>query len=73
LRILLEAPFFLHYSRDGWATVEEQRSTSTPFGFEYTDLEAARGQKAPFKFTFRYANDGRWQGQDFEVAVAAAR
>ncbi len=69
LRLQLEAAFFLHFSRDGWATVEELRSTPTPCGFEYADVALAPAQAAPLKFTFRYAADGRWQGQDFEVAI----
>ncbi|MGH9415628.1 MAG: glycoside hydrolase family 15 protein [Terriglobales bacterium] len=68
VRFHLEEAFFLHFSRDGWATVEELRSTATPCGFEYLDLDLAPGQKAPLKFTFRYARDGRWQGQDFQIA-----
>jgi glucoamylase len=69
VRFQIEAPFTLHFSRDGWTTVEELRSTPTPCGFEFADVTLARGQRAPLQFTFRYA-DGRWQGQDFAVAVA---
>ena len=68
LRIQRDAAFFLHCSRDQWATVEEIRSTPTSCGFEYVDLTFGKDQRGPFRFTFRYAEDGRWQGQDFQVA-----
>jgi len=69
LRVQLEEPFFLHFSRDGWATVEEQRSQGAGLGFEWVDVKLGAGQKAPVKFTFRYAREGNWQGEDFEVGV----
>jgi glucoamylase len=68
LRIQLEAAFFLHFSRDAWATVEEMRSTPTSCGFEYVDVLFADQPAAPLKFTFRYL-DGHWQGEDFTVAI----
>ncbi len=69
LRIQLEAAFFLHFSRDGWATTEEVRSSATNCGFEYVDVALPAAQQAPLRFTFRYAADGHWQGQDFAVAI----
>ncbi|MGH9392839.1 MAG: glycoside hydrolase family 15 protein [Terriglobales bacterium] len=72
LRVQLPEAFFLHFSRDGWATVEEQRSIDTGCGFEQVDVAIAPAQSAPLRFTFRYAGDGRWQGQDYAVAVQAA-
>ncbi|MGN6592181.1 MAG: glycoside hydrolase family 15 protein, partial [Terriglobales bacterium] len=72
IRIQLEDAFFLHFSRDGWATVEEQRSAPTGLGFEYLDITPARGQKAPLQFTFRFASgprDGQWEGRDYQIAV----
>ena len=69
LRVLLEAPFVLHFSCDGWTTVEEQRSTGAGLGFEWVDVAVGAGQTAPVQFTFRWARDGRWQGQDYAVQV----
>lgn len=69
LRISLTQPFILHFSRDEWATVEEQRSTDSGFGFEFVDFSFAQAQRAPLRFTFRFLN-GRWQGEDFAVAIA---
>jgi glucoamylase len=70
LRIQLESAFFLHASRDQWATIEEIRSTATNCGFEYVDIMLGAQQRAPFRFTFRYVKDGRWQGRDFEVGIS---
>lgn len=69
LRISLNQTFILHFSRDEWATVEEQRSTDSGFGFEFVDITFGPAQRAPLRFTFRFL-DGRWQGEDFAVAVA---
>lgn len=69
LRIVLDSPFILHFSRDNWTTVEEERSTDSGYGFHYLDLSFNRGQSAPLRFTFRYP-DGHWQGEDFAVALA---
>ena len=37
-----------------------------------TRLAAARGQTAPFRFTFYWPEGGRWEGRDFAVALVPA-
>ena len=72
IRIQLDEPFFLHFSRDDWKTIEEQRSVDGGCGFEYADITPARGQRAPLRFTFRFASgprDGQWEGRDYQIAV----
>lgn len=69
LRVQIDAPFFLHFSLDEWATVQDVRSRASGCGFEYVDVATKPGQTAPIRFTMRYARDGRWEGRDFQVAM----
>lgn len=70
LRLLLPAAFWMHGSRDGWKTIEELRSHPTRLGFEYLDLMLRPGPE-PFRFTLRWVEGDRWQGEDYAIAVDA--
>ncbi|MGH9477076.1 MAG: glycoside hydrolase family 15 protein [Terriglobales bacterium] len=69
LRIQVEAPFFLHFSLDEWATVRDVRSTASDCGFDYVDVPTTLAQKAPVRFAIRYTSDGHWEGRDFAVGI----
>jgi glucoamylase len=68
LRILAGDPFRLRWSRDGWQAVEETPSTSTGVGMTYVDVPTDDA-RLPICFTFYWTTDGRWEGQDYEVAI----
>ncbi len=72
LRIQTQAPFGLRWSVDEWRTVHDSPGRATPLGVWYIDLEIERHQRAPVRFTFRWAHPERWEGRDFEVTVVPA-
>lgn len=72
LRIQADAPFRLHWTRDGWDHAVDTDSTSVATGQEFADVRVPLGLGAPVRFTFRWKGDGRWEGRDYEVAVGAA-
>jgi glucoamylase len=69
LRIQAGAPFLLHWTRDGWGTAEDSRSTPTALGIEYLDIVTPPKGSSPIRFTFFWIDAGTWEGRDFEVAV----
>jgi glucoamylase len=69
LRIQAGAPFLLHWTRDNWGTAEDSRSTATPLGIEYLDINTPTDRSGPIRFTFFWPDAGRWEGREFEVAV----
>jgi glucoamylase len=71
LRVQAPAEFRLHWSRDGWQTVEDMPSSPTALGIEFVDIPISPGQQAPVRFTFFWTASGRWEGRDYEVAVQA--
>ncbi len=73
LRIQALEPFVLHWSRDGWTTVQDTQATATPLGLEHVDIEVPVDARAPLKFTFYYPTTGKWEGRDFEVQVVPKR
>jgi glucoamylase len=70
LRIQAQAPFRLRWSDDAWSTLRDTASTATSLGIHFVDLPAARGARAPLRFTFFWTDAGRWEGRDFAVAVS---
>ena len=70
LRIQAPGGFHLTWTADDWRTVNKTEATATRLGIYYVDLIAAPDQKAPFKFTFHWTTENRWEGTDYEVAVA---
>lgn len=69
VRVQAEHPFMLHWSADGWKQPVDSGSESTAIGFHYVDIATAPGDRAPINFTFRWLDDGRWEGRDYQVAV----
>ncbi len=73
LRVLAQAPFRLRWSADAWSTARETDSRATRFGVHYVDLPTSRDSRAPLNFTFLWTGEGRWEGRDFRVELAAPR
>jgi glucoamylase len=69
LRILVQAPFVLHWTKDEWLHTEDTRSIPTSLGIEYVDIQVPMNQKAPIRFTFFWPQANRWEGRDFQVSI----
>ena len=70
MRIESLAPTVVHWSADGWRTVEDTATQDTGMGVHKADLptrECTRGTTV--KFTFFWPEAGRWEGTDFEVTI----
>jgi glucoamylase len=69
LRILADRSFVLHWCMGDWNRNIDTNSTATVIGLHHVDIAIPRGQTAPIKFTFRWLDEDRWEGKDFEVAM----
>jgi glucoamylase len=69
LRIMAASPFSLHWSEDEWATVKDTASTPTSIGLEYVDVQVAKTQISPIRFTFYWPQQSEWQGTNYKVDV----
>ena len=70
LRIQAPAAFRLHWTRDEWQSVADTASSPTALGIEFVDIPVSSSQRAPIRFTFYWTQMNRWEGRDYEVAVA---
>jgi glucoamylase len=66
LRILLNEPFKVHGSWDGWRTTFDLDSAAAPLDFHLLDLRPPN-PGAELRFTPFYPGRGVWQGEDFAV------
>ncbi|HEX7406039.1 MAG TPA: glucan 1,4-alpha-glucosidase [Candidatus Binatia bacterium] len=74
LRVEVLAAATVHWSLDDWRTVHETHTTDTRLGIHFADLPTAQlppDRRA--RFTFFWLDAQRWEGIDFEIAVAAER
>lgn len=71
LRVLANKDFLLHWTMDEWSNKNDTSSRSTVIGLHYVDIDVPAAQRAPLKFTFRWLDDNRWEGRDFEVGMKA--
>jgi glucoamylase len=69
LRIQAPAAFWLHWTKNEWQEVQDTRSTATALGIEFVDIPIAPEQRAPVRFTFRWAAGDRWEGRDYVVFI----
>jgi glucoamylase len=69
LRVQASSQFVLHWSTDGWKTVQDTPSTPTAVGVEFADIQVAATQATPIVFTFYWPLDGNWQGVDYHVEI----
>jgi glucoamylase len=71
LRLGLLAPALVHWSTDNWKTVADVKTADSGLGLHYADLptnKLAVGGKVAF--TFFWPDAGKWEGTNWEVAVA---
>ncbi len=74
LRVETRAPARLHWSLDGWKTVNDSDSEASGLGVYWVDLPTADlAPGAEVVFTFYWPEAGHWEGRDFTVAVQAPR
>jgi len=72
LRVQASSQFVLHWSIDGWKTVQDTPSTATVVGVEFADIQLSAAQAGPLVFTFFWPLDDNWQGVDYHVEVTHA-
>jgi glucoamylase len=72
LRVQAGEPFMLHWSNDGWKTPIDTAAQTTAIGLHFVDVVIAAGDRAPILFTFRWLDDGGWEGRDYKVDVRAS-
>ena len=70
LRIIVGAPFELRWTADDWHNIQQTPSRPTALRLEWVDVAVAPNQQAPLRFTFFWPEANRWEGSDFEVAIA---
>jgi hypothetical protein len=59
----------LHWSRDNWDHSFDTRSDATSIGINFVDIAIADGEHTPVTFTFKWLDDGRWEGKDYTVEI----
>jgi glucoamylase len=69
LRIQATRPFRLHWTDDEWDNVQDTDAGGTTLGVYFADLVPRQGQQAPFRFTFFWTGENRWEGKDYAVAI----
>jgi len=71
LRIITGKAATIHWSFDGWATVNDLETRDTGFGCWFGDLPSdPLPTGARIVFTFRWQEG--WEGKDFQVGIAAS-
>jgi len=71
LRIELLSPAVVHWSADGWGTAADTPTRDTGLGVHLADLPVGDTPGREIRFTFRWLDGGRWEGEDFGVTVIA--
>jgi glucoamylase len=72
LRIIIEQAATIHWSFDGWATVNDLETQDAGFGCWFGDLPSDRLEAgARIEFTLRWQEE--WEGKDFQVRIAEAQ
>ncbi len=70
LRVECSAPAVVHWSADGWHTIAETATQDRGWGVHAADLPtAALSPGTAIQFTLHWLEGGRWEGEDFTVAV----
>src|SRR5205085_171436 len=68
LRLITQAPATVHWTFDGWETVNDTEMADSGLGCWFADLPAASlTPGAKVSFTFRW--NEKWEGRDFVVEV----
>ncbi len=69
LRVQATDGFVLRWTNDEWREVHDSPSTPSGVGIEFVDIDVAKEQRAPLRFTFYWPQEDRWEGRDFQVDV----
>jgi glucoamylase len=70
LRIETLAPASIHWSADGWSTVEDTATHAVGLGIHIADLTTAGlPAEAQIRFTIYWPEAARWEGTDFIVRI----
>jgi glucoamylase len=70
LRLEFLEPVSVHWSIDNWATATDSRTDATGFGTFICDLPTqALAAGAEVRFTMLGTGPGKWEGNDFMVAI----
>ena len=70
LRLVLLDPAMVHWSIDGWKSVQDTQARDTGLGVYTLDLPTASlPVGAQVVFTFFWPKENRWEGVDYSVAV----
>lgn len=70
LRLLLMAPARVHWSVDGWTTVQDSDTTDSKWNLHHLDLPTEKlttGREVVF--TFFWKDSQSWEGRDFRLVV----
>lgn len=70
LRIEVQAPAVVHWSADGWKTVQDTPTRNPGLDIQVADLPTQNlPAGANVEFTFYWPEANHWEGQNFEVQV----
>lgn len=70
LRVETLAAATIHWSGDGWHTVQDTPTEDSGLGVHFADLDTAGlAAGAEVVFTMRWLATGRWEGTDYRLAV----
>ncbi|MGI5817717.1 MAG: glycoside hydrolase family 15 protein [Armatimonadota bacterium] len=69
LRVQAPGRFDLVWTDDEWRNPRVTVASETMLGISYADIRIAEDQRAPIRFTFRWTDEERWEGVNYEVAV----
>jgi glucoamylase len=72
LRIETLTPALIHWSNDGWHTVNDIKTLNSALGVYYVDLPTAEiSAGGEIIFTFYWPEANLWEGKDFRVQITA--
>jgi len=69
LRVLADDHFCLLWTTDHWQTKRSTESRTVGYAGHFVDLQTEPGQSGEVIFTFRWHQNDRWEGRDFEVRL----
>lgn len=69
LRVLLHAPFTLHWGVDGWRNVRDTASEDWGLGHVAVVPASRLANRRSVQFTLHWRDDDRWQGEDFQLEI----
>jgi glucoamylase len=73
LRVCADEHFCLVWTMDNWQTTRSTESRTVGFAGHFVDLQTQPGQAGELIFTFRWHQNDRWEGRNFEVRLEPAK